>query len=65
MSPDLVVESVRAFATFFIQEKRLPVAETGAGQDELLEAERPIPTFGETTVSQTTPVWAVATVFGP
>ena len=41
--PDLVLESLRSFADFFMHEDRLPVPEVGAGPEGFLEAEWRIP----------------------
>lgn len=41
--PGLVIESLRSFAAFFMQEKRLPVPEVGADPQGFLEAEWRIP----------------------
>ena len=44
--PDLVIESLRSFAEFFIQEDRLPIPEIGAGPEGFVEAEWRIPESG-------------------
>lgn len=44
--PDLVIESLRSFADFFMQESHLPVPEIGAGPEGFLEAEWRIPSSG-------------------
>ena len=41
--PNLVLESLRSFADFFMQQDRLPVPEIGAGPEGYLEAEWRIP----------------------
>ncbi len=45
--PDLVIESLRSFADFFMQTDQLPVPEIGAGPEGFLEAEWRIPPGGE------------------
>ena len=41
--PDLVIESLRSFADFFMQTDRLPLPEIGADPEGLVEAEWRIP----------------------
>ena len=52
---DLVLESLRSFADFFILEERLTVPEVGVGTEGFLEAEWRIPIRGEKTVSPDSP----------
>ena len=54
---DLVLESLRSFADFFIQEERLTVPEVGAGPEGFLEAEWRIPIRSEKTVSPDNSYW--------
>ena len=49
-APDLVIESLRSFADFFMQEKRLTVPEVGAGPEGFLEVEWRIRAEGEASV---------------
>lgn len=44
--PDLVIESLRSFADFIMQETHLPVPEIGAGPEGYVEAEWRIPSRG-------------------
>ena len=48
--PDLVPESLRSFADFFMHEDRLPVPEVGVGPEGFLEAEWRIPAKREAPV---------------
>ena len=48
--PDLVLESLRSFADFFMHEDRLPVPEVGVGPEGFLEAEWRIPAKREAPV---------------
>ena len=54
---DMVLESLRSFADFFIQEERLTVPEVGAGPEGFLEAEWRIPIRGEKAFSPDSPYW--------
>ena len=45
--PDLVIESLRSFADFFLQETHLPVPEIGADPEGLVEAEWRISSNGK------------------
>ena len=54
---DLVLESLRSFADFFIQEERLTVPEVGAGPEGFLEAEWRIPIRSEKTASPDNSYW--------
>ncbi len=45
-APDLILESLQSFASFFTHEDRLPVPEVGAGPEGFLEAEWQIPANG-------------------
>ncbi len=44
--PDLVIESLRSFAEFIMEETHLPVPEIGTGPERFLEAEWRIPSGG-------------------
>ncbi len=48
--PDLVLESLRSFADFFLCDDRLPVPEVGVGPEGFLEAEWRIPAKREASV---------------
>ena len=56
--PDLVIESLRSFADFFMQEDRLPVPEIGAGPEGFLEAEWRIPAKREVMTTSHVVRWA-------
>lgn len=55
--PGLVIESLRSFAAFFMQERRLPVPEVGADPQGHLEAEWWIPASGGSIPASDDPHW--------
>ena len=57
--PNLVLESLRSFADFFMQQDLLPVPEIGAGPEGYLEAEWRIPANGELMAAFTVARWAI------
>ncbi len=55
--PDLVLESLRSFAGFFMQATRLPAPEIGVGPQGILEAEWRIPASGGSIPASSAPYW--------
>ena len=55
--PELVIESLRSFAAFFMQEKCLPVPEIGADPQGFLEAEWRIPASEGSIPASGDPHW--------
>ena len=55
--PGLVIESLRSFAAFFMQEESLPVPEIGADPQGFLEAEWRIPASGGSIPASDEPHW--------
>lgn len=55
--PDLVIESLRSFADFFIQEACLPAPEIGAGPEGFVEAEWRIPSSGQGKAASDESYW--------
>ena len=55
--PDLVIESLRSFADFFMQQHRLPVPEIGVGPQGYLEAEWRLPANGGAMVASDERYW--------